>query len=58
MDSFIPLVMCSFARKSCETVSADCTCMHAFSLVLDDDGTVLCSPAVRAIVEIVRSVAL
>ena len=28
-------------------MSADCTCM----LVLDDDGTVLCSPAVRAIVE-------
>ena len=25
--------------------------MHALLLVLDDDGTVLCSPAVRAIVE-------
>ena len=25
--------------------------MHALSLILDDDGTVLCSPAVRAIVE-------
>ena len=25
--------------------------MNALSLVLDDDGTVLCSPAVRAIVE-------
>ena len=32
--------------------------MHALSLVLDDDGTVLCSPAVMAIVESVRSVAL
>ena len=25
--------------------------MHALSHALDDDGTVLCSPAVRAIVE-------
>ena len=25
--------------------------MHALSLVLDDDETVMCSPAVRAIVE-------
>ena len=31
--------------------------MRALSLVLDDDGTVLCPPAVRAIVESVRSVA-
>ena len=32
-------------------------CMHALSLVLDDNGTVLCSRAVRAIVESVRNVA-
>ena len=37
-------------------VSADCTCV--LSLVLDDNLTVLCSPAVRAITERVRSVAL
>ena len=34
-------------------MSADCTCMLSRSY-----GTVLCSPAVRAIVETVRSVAL
>ena len=30
-------------------MSANCTCV--LSLVLDDDGTVLCFPAVRAIME-------
>ena len=29
--------------------SADCICVHALLLVLDDNGTVLCSPAVTAI---------
>ena len=37
-------------------MSGDCICI--LSLVLDDDGTVLCSPALRAIVVSVKNVAL
>ena len=49
---YYTLAVCIFVSRSCETVSADCTCVLSRSY----DWTVLCSPAVRAIVEIARSV--
>ena len=49
---FYTLAVCNFVRRSCENVSADCTCMLSRLY-----GTVLCSPPVREIVETVRSVA-